>query len=980
MPADKIPLSQQLADASAGTQHLVERIEAEIAFAEQLCELQKASARKWSPLVEKARAKVTGVLAGGRLEAVSAAVRDAEAILAPVGKAAKAYTAHCVGHAHIDMNWMWSWPETVSITIDTFSTVLRLMEEYPTFCFSQSQASTYAIIEQNRPDLLKRIAARVKEGRWEVTASHWVEGDRNMAGGESLCRHLLYTRGYMSGLFGLKPEDIPIDWSPDTFGHPATVPSYLAHGGVKYVYLHRPGVNTNPKHGAFWWEGPDGSRVLVRNDMELAYNGVINPAIAMQLAKFVKFTGGRNFMFVFGVGDHGGGPTRRDIVRGLDMDTWPVFPRIKFSTAKAFYGLLEQEGKGLPVVRGELNTEFTGCYTTQTLIKKANRHAEQRLIEAEFAAAAAAGLNGPDYPRERFRQAWIDTLFSHFHDILPGSGVHDTRTYTHGLFQKTVAVTASIEAQSLRHVAGLVDTTGGGLPPETDVPPSRLATSVGAGVGFRSADGALVHSDQSTGEGPRPFVIFNPTAIDREEVVEITVWDNAPGKTQIKQRSFEVVGPDGKVARAQVTGGGGFWGHDYATLSFPVSVKGLGYATYVVREIPPGTDIRPAWVGVAAGYDRKPQSGTAWLTGGRHHCSYAFIERTGEGLENDFVRVELDVTTGGIRHLRDKRSGVDLVTPEHPAPVLEYAVERPHGMNAWLIDNSGPVEAPAVTAIRRTQTGPFKAAIEVDIRVRESSLTVAYELRADDPALYVVVRGTWFQRGTPETGVPALSFALPLALEKTKAQYEIPFGAVNRDFNQHEEEPALNWAGVSGKAGKKTAGCLLLNDSKHGYSLDGSTLRLTLIRSAYEPDILPEIGQHEIRLAILPFAGNVPTTQAIEAGQVFNRPLKPVSTDVHKGRMAAAGILVGQLSGGVVLSGIKRSEDGRGLVVRLFNPEGRNVQARMETGNGILSRVAAVEEVDLMERKQARSTARLSGSAVVATIPAGGIVTLLLRK
>ena len=109
-------------------------------------------------------------------------------MLTPIGKVAKTYTCHCVGHAHIDMNWMWSWPETVAVTNDTFTTVLRLMDEYPDFCFSQSQASVYEVIRQYNPALLEPMRERIAEGRWEVNAVHWVEGDKNIASGESLER------------------------------------------------------------------------------------------------------------------------------------------------------------------------------------------------------------------------------------------------------------------------------------------------------------------------------------------------------------------------------------------------------------------------------------------------------------------------------------------------------------------------------------------------------------------------------------------------------------------------------------------------------------------------------------------------------------------------------------------------------------------------------------------------------------------------
>ena len=255
--------------------HWMERCQAELEFARFLCERHPNKSAAWERLAAKAAKAVEQAAATGDAERIRRAAGEAEKILAPLAGTAKSYTVYCVGHAHIDMNWMWSWPETVAVTNDTFTTVLKLMDEFPQFHFSQSQASVYAIMERYNPGLLARIAERVREGRWEVTASHWVENDKNMAGPESLCRHLLHTRAYMKKLFGLQPEDVPIDWSPDTFGHAATIPTYLVRGGVKYLYLHRPGGEGPQRPVAFWWQAPDGSRVLTRNDMGFGYNGVI---------------------------------------------------------------------------------------------------------------------------------------------------------------------------------------------------------------------------------------------------------------------------------------------------------------------------------------------------------------------------------------------------------------------------------------------------------------------------------------------------------------------------------------------------------------------------------------------------------------------------------------------------------------------------------------------------------------------------------
>ena len=135
-------------------------------------------------------------------------VKAVEALLMPIAPEARNYTVHCAGHAHIDMNWMWGYNETASLTVDTFRTVLKLMSEYPDFCFSQSQASTYKIIEDYAPEMLDEIRKRVHEGRWEVIASTWVENDKNMPSGEALCRHILYTKRYLARLLQIDPDSI----------------------------------------------------------------------------------------------------------------------------------------------------------------------------------------------------------------------------------------------------------------------------------------------------------------------------------------------------------------------------------------------------------------------------------------------------------------------------------------------------------------------------------------------------------------------------------------------------------------------------------------------------------------------------------------------------------------------------------------------------------------------------------------------------
>ena len=278
----------------------------------------------------------------------------------------------------------------------------------------------------------------------------------------------------------------------------------------------------------------------------------------------------------------------------------------------------------------------------------------------------------------------------------------------------------------------------------------------------------------------------------------------------------------------------------------------------------------------------------------------------------------------------------------------------------------------------------------MDLRVRESAFTLTYELRAGDPQLHMRVQGTWFERGTHETGVPVLAAAFPLALRDARARYEVPFGAVDRDLHSGEEVPALQWAQVTGEAGGQgrdeglrpggvRAGCLLVNDSKHGHALDGSTLRLTLIRGSYDPDPLPEIGQHEIRLALMPFADELAVADATRRGCDLNHPLRIVGTDVHEGKLPAQAQFASVGPDNLIVSTVKKAEDENALVVRVYETAGQQTTARIRFDRKLLGKVSGAREVDLLERPVAKSAAKVSGNVVTVAVPPFGIASVKVK-
>jgi alpha-mannosidase len=950
-----------------------ERIRCQLQFGELLCKLHPDRASAWRLLLGEACRQVEVMAQSPNLD-MDAAVEAAEAVLAPLAETAKSYHVYGIGHAHIDMNWQWSWQETVGVINDSFLTVLRLMEEFPEFHFTQSQAAIYRVLEQYHPELLARIADRVREGRWEVAASHWVEGDKNMAGGESLCRHLLYTRRYMQKLFGLSPEDVRVDWSPDTFGHAATVPTYLAQGGVKHCMLHRPGAHAEHWPQAFRWFGPDESSVLVFNAMKFGYNGVFCPRMILErIDSWFTETGLQFAPFIYGVGDHGGGPTRRDLLRFRELRDWPIFPSFRLTTSSAFFGELERSSSVLPQIRGELNFAFAGCYTSQSLLKKDNRQGENRLDDAERAAALAATVVDEPYAAGRLEQAWRNILFSQFHDILPGSCVHDSLTYSHGLFQESMAMATTEETKALRALAAAVDTR------PTQEPTASGAVSAPAAAlhaGFAGGAGHGTHSggpSQADGGGlgeERPLVLFNLDQGERREVVEATIWENARDLDNLPfhRQAFAVSAPDGTISAAQIVEKGDYWGHDYVRLAFPARVPAFGYARYTVVE--------------AAGALPAPAAGVTQLGREELPARYSYHDLTEEGLENQFFRVELDMRTGGIRRLLDKVSGRELITPANPASMLEFGVERPHLMNSWGVDHPHLMELPLCTGLRRKDKGPYLATIEVTFTIRASEFTLVYELRDGDPRLHLRLRGTWREFGSAQTGVPFLQLAVPVNLADPRLTSEIAFGSIEREFCAGEHVPALQWVKLRGRCGPDDAALLMLNDCKYGHSLDGNVLRVSLIRGTYDPDPQPEIGLHEMAFALQSVAPDYPASAAALAGRAFNHPLRVVGTGSHEGRLPATGALLEVEPANLVVLSVKMPEDpADALILRLNNPDATALAATVKPGAALGRTFRSASETDLLERELPGVTPISAGKdgAVGVSVPAYGLATLRLN-
>ncbi|MCA1997343.1 MAG: hypothetical protein LDL56_08965 [Armatimonadetes bacterium] len=931
---------------------LVRRAEVQLRFARNFAGIQPDAVKaEWLALADRAQALLDAVPTDP--EALQRALAEAEALLAPIGQAAKRHTIHCVGHGHIDMNWMWSWPETVAATHDTFASVLRLMREVPDLTYSQSQASVYDLVERHFPEMFEEIRQRVAEGRWEVTAVHWVEGDKNLASGEALCRHLLLTRRYFREKFGLQPEDVPIDWEPDTFGHANTVPSFLARAGVRYYYCCRPGGGDgHPRTGEarppiFWWQAPDGSRVLV-NYEQTWYNSyvMIGEDIAEPLAKFVQRTGFRDWMNVYGLGNHGGGPTRAEIAYLLEMREWPIYPQVRFGTVRAYLdGIVrqaEEEGIEIPVLDHELNFEFTGCYTSQSLIKQANRFAENQLLEAEALATLAARQAGAAYPADRFREAWTRALFNHFHDILPGSGVRETREHAMANFQEVAAVCGAAKRRAGNALFHGVDTAS--LLPDT--PEGRAEREAlpnplfEAGPGCDS--GVTGFSMAATGGRMfRPFVLFNPCAWDRREVVVVRLYD-----PEFDVRRLVARDDRGNAEPVLLLEEGDYWGHRFARVAFVAEVPALGYSTVLIGE--GASDLR----GVEGG----PWTFTV----------------------DGSTKVAFDRHGSGLREFSDPSWMHPLATPHGPRfGEWRHLVELPQGMNAWVLGGQLDLGEPLKTLSADWTTNGRIAFVRRRLEVpgTDSRVTLVGWVAAGVPGVAFQAELDWREIGDGRR-TPSLVVGFPLPQKAAGALYETPYGTVWRPSYDGSDVPSLRFAHpvpqVDGEGG-----FTLVQDCKYGHALREDPrpeLTLRIVRSSHEPDHAPEVAKSTVRYAVVPHADPPSKADLVRLGASFNHPIQVFPAEMAEGSKPVRASWVRCETPNVVLACLKAAEDGQGTIVRLVETEGRATRARLAIDPS-LGRTAAV--VDVLERPT-EGRADLTDGVLEAEVPANGFVTVRL--
>lgn len=384
------------------------------------------------------------------------------------------------GHAHIDVAWLWTLDQTRRKAGRTFHTALRLLEQFPDYHFTQSQPQLYAYVAQDYPQLFEDIRTQIEQGRWEAIGGMWVEADCNLTGAESLARQFLLGRNYFRHHFGKEAES-PVLWLPDVFGYAWNLPQLIKLAGLEYFFTIKIGWNQVNKlpYDSFWWQGLDGTKVLTHfsTTPDTPWNG--QPITTASLLNSATYNANLNAFAVigswkksqhketqrvllmsYGYGDGGGGPTREMNENAQVLAEFPSLAQVKQGKVIDFFRQLEAEsGHALPTWNSELYLEIhRGTYTSQGRNKRANRKSEFLLHDAEFLASLASVIAPTfTYPHETLQRAWETVCLNQFHDIIPGSSIHEVYEESLTQYDQVKAWTQAVQLEAISVLKAHVD-------------------------------------------------------------------------------------------------------------------------------------------------------------------------------------------------------------------------------------------------------------------------------------------------------------------------------------------------------------------------------------------------------------------------------------------------------------------------------------------------------------------------------------------
>lgn len=771
----------------------------------------------------------------------------------------------CVGHTHIDMAWLWRLKHTHEKASRSFSTVLRMMEMFPEYIFLQTQPQLYEYIKEDFPEIYEEIKKRIKEGRWEVDGGMWVEADCNLTSGESLTRQILIGSKFIKEEFGKEVEYL---WLPDVFGYSWALPQILKKSGIDMFMTTKISWNQYNRmpHDTFKWKGMDGTEVLTHfittpepwnepGSWFYTYNGLLTAKTVKGVwDAYSEKEMNQELLISYGYGDGGGGVNRDLLERRRRIDKIPGLPSLETSTAGAFFRDLKETVKNtdrfVHTWDGELYLEYhRGTYTSQGYNKRMNRKMELLYRTAEWLTAMGGVREGrlELAEQEKLTEGWKRILTNQFHDIIPGSSIHE------------VYEDARKDYETIKNIG-------------KDVIRDYLEKSL--------------EKDETS------YTVYNASGWDTDEIAAVP-----------------------QTALGVYTDG------EETVLT---SQQGQGVTYVLVKNVP------------AMGYQR-----ITFHPGQVEEKKEAFrIE--GREIETPYYILNIN-EQGQIEKLYDKEYQRNVLAPKERGNVLQMFEDKPLDNDAWDIDIYYQQKMREVTDLKKweiKEQGPLRLVIGLEWKYMNSTIEQEMILYSTNRRIDFSTHVDYRERQQ------LLKAAFPVDIRTTYATYDIQYGNVRRPNHWNTSWDQARFESVGHRfadLSERNYGVALLNDCKYGYDVKDNLLRISLLRSGKQPDHIQDVGEHVFTYSLLPHGGDFVEGGVVPSAFELNNPVLAVE---GKEKTAAASFFTLD-NPEVEIDAVKKSEDGKHLVVRFHDFAGSRQKVTLKPGFDFSSWA----EGDLRERR-----------------------------
>ena len=773
----------------------------------------------------------------------------------------KKHTLHLIGNAHLDPIWLWRLGEGLAEIKATFRSALDRIREYPGFIFTSAAASYYKWIEENCPEMFLEIREAVRAGRWHIVGGMWVQPDCNMPSTESFVRHFLYSQHYFKEKFGVIART---GYNVDSFGHTGALPALLRGARIENYVFMRPAKGPEMAYpfagNAFRWRF--GEEEVLAFRLNIYSKNFEDDSVPAEYDRLTT-AADSDFLMLYGVGNHGGGPTKKTIDALLSYAK-RAENDLAFSTVDAFFDSLRESGDAerLPVFSGELQNVFSGCYAANSRVKKENRTAENLLGEAEVLGAMASVLTPYRPTPGLLTSAWQTLLFHQFHDVLCGcciKSAHDEASD----FMRGVAATA----RGAIHAAT-----------------QRLSYAVNTSCGcdhegkmrFPPVFGKLT-----------PFVVFNP--LSHAVTVPVHI-----GAHYIKSLTDE----EGTVMPYQLVSG-----DQTVDLSWHKRTPG-NQAIRFLAELPP-LGWRLFWVHGETEYPKPVLP--------------PVMEATPHRLANDRLTVTFDERTGGVSSLRT-REGRELLGGASRAIVVKDESSTWGHFHYVFDEEIGEFSDPEFLVVEEGE-------LEVSLRVRryykKSILEEIYTLYRDDARLHITGRLLLAEPLVRVTLTFPTVFSSPEWIREIPGG-AISAETNGREM-PHLRYMAMREGGCGLAVLNDSKYSVAADGGTMRMTLARSCHYADHLGPRHPTLPYQDLGEHEYRYVLMPIGEDI--TPAVHAAEELNTEFVTVQESYHEGPLSGRGSLLADMPAGISLMALKQAEDGQGLIARFRETAGAAARA-----------------------------------------------------